>query len=59
MYSPNLNKESSIKEECVENHFGDNNNYEYTWMGIVLRAEQFIGGDYESNFMKLYFIKKS
>ena len=58
MYSPNLNEESSIKEENAENHFGDNNNYEYTCMGIGLRAEQFIGRDYESNFVKQLFYKE-
>jgi len=58
MYSPNLNEESSIKEVNAENHFGDNNNYEYTCMGIGLRAEQFIGRDYESNFVKQLFYKE-
>ena len=58
MYSPNLNEESLIKEENVENHFSGNNNYEYTRMGIGLRAEQFIGRDYESNFVKQLFHKE-
>ena len=58
MYSQNLNEESSIKEENTETHFGDNNNYEYTCMGIGLRAEQFIGRDYESNFVKQLFYKE-
>ena len=58
MYSPNLDEKSSIKEENAEYHFGDNNNYDYTCLGIGLRAEQYIGRDYESNFVKQLFYKK-
>ena len=58
MYSPNLNEESSFKEENIEKHFGDDNNYEYTCAGIGLRAEQYIGRDYESNFVRQLFYKE-
>ena len=58
MYSPNLDEKSSIKEENSEKHFFDDNNHEYTCMGIGLRAEQYVGAEYESNFIKQLFYKE-
>ena len=52
MYSPNLFENSSIKEENAEKHFADNNNHEYTCLGIGIRSEQYVGREYESNFIK-------
>jgi hypothetical protein len=58
MYSPNLNEQSSFKEENAEKHFGDNNNYGYTCVGIGIRAELYLGNDYESNFVRQLFYKE-
>ena len=55
MYSPNINEKSSIKEENSEKHFFDDNNHEYTCVGVGLRAEQYIGRDYEKNLVKQLF----
>jgi hypothetical protein len=58
MYSPNLFENSSIKEENAEKHFADNNNHEYTCLGIGIRSEQYVGREYESNFIKQLYIKE-
>ena len=58
MYSPNLDEKSSIKEENAEKHFADGNNYEYTCVGIGLRAEQYIGNEYEHNFISQLSVKE-
>jgi hypothetical protein len=58
MYSPNLYEKSSIKEKNCENHFADDNNHEYTCVGIGIREEQYLGRDYESNFIKQLFYKE-
>ena len=58
MYSPNLNEQSSIKEENAEKHFADNDNHEYTCLGIGIRSEQYVGREYESNFISQLYVKQ-
>jgi hypothetical protein len=56
MYSPNLEESSSIKEENIDLHFGDDKNHEYTCAGIGIRGAQYLGKDYEKNLIKqLYY----
>ena len=58
MYSPNLDENSSIKEKDCEKHFADDNNHEYTCIGLGIREEQYLGKDYESNFIKQLYYKE-
>ena len=58
MYSPNLNGGGSIIEENAEKHFADNNNYDYTCLGIGIRSEQYVGRDFESNFVRQLYHKE-
>ena len=58
MYSPNLGENSSIKEKNCEKHFADENNHEYTCISIGIREEQYLGNEYESNFIKQLFYKE-
>ena len=55
MYSPNLKKSSSIKEENSDLHFADDEDHEYTCAGIGIRGAQYLGKDYEKNFVKQLF----
>ena len=55
MYSPNLQKSSSIKEENCDLHFADDENHEYTCAGIGLRGAEYLGKDYEKNLIKQLF----
>ena len=55
MYSPNLQPSSSIKEENIDLHFGDDENHEYTCAGIGIRGAQYLGKDYEKNLIKQLF----
>ena len=55
MYSPNLENNSSIKEENCNLHFADDNNHQYTCAGIGIRGAQYLGKDYEKNFIKQLF----
>ena len=58
MYSPNVNGGGSIIEENAEKHFADNNNYDYTCLGIGIRSEQYVGRDFESNFVRQLYHKE-
>ena len=55
MYSPNLQKSSSIKEENCNLHFADDENHEYTCAGIGIRGAEYLGKDYEKNLIKQLF----
>lgn len=55
MYSPNLQKSSSIKEENAHLHFGDDEDHKYTCAGIGIRGSQYLGKDYEKNLIKQLF----
>ena len=40
------------------NDKSQNNNHEYTCLGIGIRSEQYVGREYESNFIKQLYIKE-
>ena len=52
MYSPNLQKSSSIKNENSDMYFADDENHDYTCAGIGIRGAEYLGKDYEKNFVK-------
>ena len=58
MYSPNLEKSSSIKEKNSDLHFADDENHKYTCAGIGIRGAEYLGKEYEKNLIKQLFYEK-